>query len=91
MRKLGIVILVSAVMFIAVGCQCATKSQVDRLANLTIEVIVENDGLVDTHPRYQVTDDMDQDEKELTGALRQQKHDRNEAIQDALEAIQGEE
>ena len=91
MRKLGIVILISVVMLITTGCQLATKSQIDRLADLTIEVVDENSGLVDTHPRYQVADDMDQDERELTEELKQQKHDRNQAIKDALKAIQGEE
>ena len=87
MKKLILIALVSFSLF---GCKMATKSQVDRVGDLTLEVVEENNSLVETHPRYQVTDDMDDEEKELTEQLKQAKLDRNKAIKDAVEALQAE-
>lgn len=90
MKKL-ITLTIAALVIFGSGCGMATKSQVDRVADLTLEVLDENTGLVETHPRYQVTDDMDEEEKELTEQLKKAKLDRNEAIKKDIEALQAEE
>ncbi len=90
-RNIIMAIMLSAAALIVTGCACATKSQVDRLGSLTLEVLDENDELVETHPRYQVTDDMDPDERELTEELKQAKKDRNDDVRKGIEALTEEE
>ena len=86
-RNIIMAIMLSVTALIATSCACATKSQVDRLGGLTLEVLEENDELVETHPRYQVTDDMDPDERELTEELKQAKKDRNDDVRKGIEAL----
>lgn len=73
------------------GCGCATKGQVDRVAGIVVQMADENDELVETHPRYQVTDDMSDEEREITEELKQAKLDANEQARETAEALQGEE